>query len=75
MYPVPFQGKVLEFRELYNANTFCEKHHLPYPKRIYEQDIQPHAKGWFGTKGDALTNRAEKEKERLQPQLSKADQT
>ena len=69
MYKVRFGGSILEFRELYNANTFCEKNGLPYVKRIYEPDIQPHAKNWFGTKGDALTNRDEKEKARMHPQL------
>ena len=67
MYKVKFEGKILEFRELYNANTFCEKHGLRYTKRIFEPDIQPHAKNWFGTKGDSLTNRDEKEKERKHP--------
>lgn len=72
-YTINHDRKIVVIRDLYLANQYCEKHGLPYPQRIYEQDIQPHAKNWFGTKGDALTNRAEKEKERMQPpQLSKA---
>lgn len=68
-YKVRFGGSILEFRELFNANTFCEKNGLPYPKRTYEKEIQPHARGWFATNGDSHSNRDRQEKERLQPQL------
>jgi len=66
-YTITHNRKIVVIRELYTANQYCEEHGLPYPKRIYEPEIQPHAKGWFGTKGDALTNRDEKEKARMHP--------